>query len=71
MSHSGEGSARGHARVAGVLYLAIIVCGVTSEFLVRSVLIVPGDAGATAANILESTGLFRAGFALDAVPAVS
>ena len=55
------------ARTAGLLYLVIIVCGISGEALVRSRLIVAGDASATAANILANPGLFRLGFAADAL----
>jgi hypothetical protein len=55
------------ARTAGFLYLLIICFGLFSELYVRSSLIVDGNAAATAANILASPGLFRAGFAADAV----
>ena len=55
------------AQVAGFLYLIIIVCGIFAEVVVRSNLIVPGDATATAANILASEGLFRVGFAADSI----
>jgi hypothetical protein len=55
------------ARLAGVLYLLIIVFGMSSEILVRSTLIAHGDAAATAHNILTSSALFRAGFAADAI----
>ncbi|MDD3449070.1 MAG: DUF4386 domain-containing protein [Gammaproteobacteria bacterium] len=55
------------ARVAGLLYLVIIVCGISGEAFIRSGLIVPGDAAATAANIRIFQGLFRASFAADAV----
>ena len=41
-------SQRKAARVAGVLYLIVIVAGVSAEFFVRQRLIVPGDATATA-----------------------
>ena len=58
---------RTYARVAGALYLVIIVCAGFSEGFVRSSLIVPGDAAATAGNILESPGLFRLGFAGDLI----
>lgn len=54
------------ARMAGLLYLVIIVFGISSEAFIRSGLIVPGDAAATAANILTFQGLFRASFAADA-----
>ncbi len=52
-----------YARVAGLGYLVIIVTGLFAEFFVRSSLIVPGDAGATAANITASQVLFRTGIA--------
>ena len=55
------------ARIAGLLYLGVIVFGVLAEFLVRSKLIVPGDATATANNIMASGGLFRLGFAMDLI----
>jgi len=53
------------ARIAGVLYLVIIICAGFSEGFVRSSLIVPGDAAATANNILTSEWLFRLGFVSD------
>jgi hypothetical protein len=53
------------ARLAGVLYLTVIALGIFAELVVRSRLIVTGDADATAANILESQWLFRLGFAAD------
>ncbi len=55
------------ARVAGVLYLTIIIAGIFAEFFVRQSLIVPGDATATANNILASEGLFRIGIAGDLI----
>ena len=60
-----------YARVAGLLYLIIIVSGIFSEVYVRSKLVVTGDATATAANILASEGLFRIGFAADAIMLLS
>ncbi len=56
-----------YARVAGFGYLIIIVTGIFAEFFVRSGLIVPGDAAATAANIVASEPLFRAGIASEFV----
>jgi hypothetical protein len=50
------------ARVAGALYLYIFVAGLFAEALVRGRLVVPGDAAATAANILANETLFRVGF---------
>jgi hypothetical protein len=55
------------ARVAGVLYLVIIAFGLFAEVVVRGRLIVPGDAAATADNILASETLFRAGLAADLI----
>ena len=52
-----------YLRMAGVGYLVIIVTGLFAEFFVRGSLIVPGDAGATAANILASQSLMRVGLA--------
>ncbi len=60
-----------YARAAGALYLVIIVFGLWSEVFVRGSLIVAGDAGTTAANILAAEGLFRASFAADSVMALS
>ena len=55
------------ARVAGFLYLTIIISGIFAEFFVRQSLIVPGDATATANNIMASEGLFRVGIAGDVI----
>ena len=49
------------ARLAGVLYLLLVVFGAYSFFFVSSSLIVPGDAAATANNIMASESLFRSG----------
>jgi hypothetical protein len=54
-----------------VLYLIIIVTGIFAEFLVRQSLKVPGDATATAANIMASEGLFRLGIAGDLIMIMS
>lgn len=55
------------AKVAGLLYLIIILCGMSSELFVRSMLIVPGDAAITSSNIMENTSLFRLGFLFDSI----
>lgn len=62
-----ETSPLAYARVAGILYLIIIVFGIFAEAFVRSGLIVPDDAAATAGNILASEGLFRVGFLADSI----
>jgi hypothetical protein len=56
------GSAWVNARLAGVLYLVIIVFGLFSEALRRRVT-VSADPAATAANLRDSAWLFRLGFA--------
>lgn len=52
-----------YARLAGVLGIVTLVAGGFGEAYVPSALIVSGDAGATARNILASEPLFRWGFA--------
>lgn len=54
-----------NARIAGALYLFIIIGGMFAEIGVRDRLIVTGDAAATAANILAHQALFRWGFAAE------
>lgn len=49
------------ARVAGLLALVVLVAGSFASF-VDGRLVVPGDAAATARNIVASEGLFRLGF---------
>ena len=53
------------ARIAGVLYLLIAVCGGFAFFGGFESLIISGDANATASNILESVFLFRIGAVAD------
>ncbi|WLR41755.1 DUF4386 domain-containing protein [Bacillus carboniphilus] len=53
------------ARIAGLFYLILIVCGVFAEFFVRSKLIQKDNASITAENILNSETLFRLGFVSD------
>ena len=61
----GRASVQVYARVAGLMYLLIALLAPFAEFFVRKGLIVPGDPAATAANIVASESLFRAGFASD------
>jgi hypothetical protein len=56
-----------YARIAGSLYLVIILAGILGPLLTRELLIVPHDAVATAHNIASSPGLWRLGIALDLV----
>jgi hypothetical protein len=56
-----------YARIAGWLYLFVIVAGIFSEIFVRGKLVVSGDAAATANNIMGSESLFRVSIALEVV----
>jgi hypothetical protein len=48
-----------YARIAGVLYLIITVAAIFAHFYMPGELIVPGDAAATAQNIVASESLFK------------
>ena len=56
-----------YARLAGLLYLGVIIGGGFAELSVRQRLFVANDAAATASNILAHEQLFRRGFAADLV----
>jgi hypothetical protein len=51
------------SRLAGLVYLIVVVTGIFSLAYVPSQLIVPGNQQATLANIVESESLFRYGIA--------
>ncbi|MGL1890664.1 MAG: DUF4386 domain-containing protein [Spirochaetaceae bacterium] len=53
------------AKIAGVIYLLIAVCGGFGFFGGFESLIVPGDANATAKSILDSESMFRLGAVAD------
>ncbi|MGI9552454.1 MAG: DUF4386 domain-containing protein [Aurantibacter sp.] len=55
------------SRIAGSLYLIVIVGMIFGEFFVRGKLIVWGDAAATTQNILAFEDLFRLGFVIDLI----
>ncbi len=55
------------ARITGALILIMAVFAPFGMMYVPSTLIVPGDAAATASNIMASEGLFRLGIASDSV----
>jgi hypothetical protein len=62
-------SARRLARTAGVFYLVVAVLGGWAHGYVRGQTYVPGDAAATANNVVENASLVRLGFAADLVQA--
>lgn len=51
-----------YARVAGIVFLLAVVAGAIGESVVPSMLVVPGDAVASAHNIVGNDLLFRLGF---------
>lgn len=65
--HAAATSPQLYARVGGLLYLTIIVAGITGELFVRGPLVVSGDAAATAGKIMASLPLWRAAVAGDLV----
>lgn len=65
MASSFDRHAQRYARIAGLLYLAIIVLGAFGEMYVRGTLVVSGDPAATARAISTSNFLWRAGIAGD------
>jgi hypothetical protein len=54
-----------YARIAGALYLIVIVGGTFAELFVRARLVVPGDAAATAHGIHVHELLFRLAFVVE------
>ncbi|HMG92715.1 MAG TPA: DUF4386 domain-containing protein [Chryseolinea sp.] len=65
------GQFRNLARVGGILYLVVIVCGIYAEIFVVSRLVVGNDQAATANNILSQEALYRAGIIAHIVTLVS
>lgn len=65
MSRSTPTSTMRLARLAGLLYLAVVPLGVFSLLYVPAQVIVPGDAAATAANLVARESLLRLGIASD------
>ena len=59
-----EASPRLKARTAGALYLLVMLMGVFAQGFVSGRLVIPGNAAATATNILTHEPLFRLGFAV-------
>jgi hypothetical protein len=56
-----SGSLKNTARIAGLLYLFLIITGVCGVMYIPSQIIVPGDSVSTAKNIISHELLFRTG----------
>jgi hypothetical protein len=57
------------ARTAGLFYLIVAVLGGFAHLVVRAKVYEPGDAAATAQNVVANAGLVRIGFVADLVQA--
>ena len=71
MKRIASNMSRINARIAGALYLVIILTATFAELYVRERLVVYGDAAATAVNILAHEPLYRLGGAAMLVALVS
>ena len=60
-------SVKRKARLAGVLYLAIFIVAPFAFFFVPGSIVVDDDPAATASNLVESEGLFRAGMVAETI----
>lgn len=58
-------------RAAGLLYLVIIVCGISAEVLLRGPLVDLANAGATALAIREASSQFQLAIAADVIMAMA
>ena len=70
MNHASAEPVQLYARAAVVLGLLSVLAGAFGEAYVPPLLVVPGDAAATAANLVASESLFRWGFAAYLVEAL-
>jgi hypothetical protein len=50
------------ARMTGMLYILVVLCGITSEILVKNAVFVPGDMAATVYRITAYGFIFRLGY---------
>lgn len=63
-SQTATGSPRAYARAAGLLYLMVIVAGITAQIGIAGNIIVEGDAAATADRMLVNRDLYQLGFTI-------
>ena len=57
-------SPSGLARMTGVLYLLVVLCGIISEILVKNIVFVPEDMAATVNQITTHGLIFRLGYVI-------
>ncbi len=55
----------GNARIAGLLYLGLAVCGIAGFLVIRPAVYMPDDAATTLTRLLEREGLARLGIAVE------
>lgn len=60
-----------NARLTGLLYLIIIICGLFTEMFVRGTMVIQGDALTTVNNIKAGEGMFRLGFVSDLIMVIA
>ena len=60
-------SLKNTARIAGLLYLFLVITGVYGVMYIPSQIIVPGDSVSTATNIISNELLFRSGVLIDII----
>ncbi|MES2179686.1 MAG: DUF4386 domain-containing protein [Gemmatimonadota bacterium] len=65
LAEGAPASADMKARIAGFLYLIVIVGGIFAQIFVRDALVVSGNAAATASNITAHELRYRLGFAVE------
>jgi Domain of unknown function (DUF4386) len=70
-THTATTSPQIYARLAGFLYLLVVPLGIFGVFYVFPSLIVPGDAAATAQNLLTGEALFRLGIVSDMLATIT
>lgn len=70
MNYNSNLTSRNLARITGLFYLLIIICGLYSGIGVRNNLVDFEDGAATVNNILENTHLYRIGFLSDTIMVV-
>ncbi|HEX5837467.1 MAG TPA: DUF4386 domain-containing protein [Anaerolineales bacterium] len=63
-SQTATGSPQAYARAAGLLYLMVIVAGITAQIGIAGSIIVEGDAAATADRMLVNRELYQLGFTI-------